>query len=313
MRVDEFQVEPNACRASTLTQTDGFARLNTNSIAGPTVGGFRILGPRPLKRTGNQRRALHGPLQRSWDSTRDTRLHTASFLSVLLIGSLAFAVLAGPANCTCGYPAAATTAKTEAGARLIARFAYSKGSMADLGARVRARASAPDAQRHDNMGLPKLSTVALASSDDTWRHVVPGDSPISTAAVPSAANASQPRRFSTAEHIGLMPAGMVALPDAAPHPIRLAAVPPADNEIVPLLPSVVVSARDVPEATSAETQAKPATAPPQPFKNKSHRKQQAKQSIAKPATPRAKARRAPRWSQQMYGTNWQSKAFSYLR
>lgn len=301
MRV-EFGVGIEASGAAALTRGDGFARCT----ADPAIGGFRILRPQPLTRSGRR------PARRRFSAGR---MPATGFLSVLFIGGLALAVLAGPASCPCGHPEAAKLAKTDAGARLTSRLSYSRESIADLGARVRARASAPKTGQRGGTALPDLTTVAALDSEAPLSGTVRryGTSPISTAAIPPVTEAPEARPFGVPQRLGLLPAEFESLSDTAPRLVKVAAATPADGGLMPMLPTVVIATPDELEVIDVETQAKPAA------KTKHHRqhsystRRQDMRSTSDRLARRAAARRAPRWAQQMFANPWQSKAFSYLR
>lgn len=313
MRVVESRVEIDASGASALTLRDSFANLNTGYGADPAIGGFRILRSQPLARPARSRLA-----RRKFSAAR---LPATGFLSVLLVGGFALAVLAGPANCPCGYPEEAGLAKTDAGARLISRLAYSRESMADLSERVRARASTPDATPAGRTSLPKLLTVAALETDVALSGTVRPDnvSPISTAAIP-AVETPKARPFAAPQRLGLLPAEFENLTDTTPGLIKVAAATPADGELRPMLPTVELDAIVVEPARTPKREANHVEKPHRHDANtqRTSTKTTTKRRANKPAASsrlsrRAAARRAPRWSQQLHANPWQTKAFSYLR
>jgi hypothetical protein len=309
MRVIERRVEIDASGASALTLRDSFSNLNTGYRADPAIGGFRILRSQPLARPARSRLA-----RRKFSAAR---LPATGFLSVLLVGGFALAVLAGPANCPCGYPEAAGLAKTDAGARLISRLAYSRESMVDLSERVRARASTPDAAPPGRTSLPKLLTVAALDTDVSLSGTVRPDSvsPISTAAIP-AVETPKARPFAAPQRLGLLPAEFENLTDTTPGSIKVAAATPADGELRSMLPTVELDAIVVEPARKPKREAKRVrydTNTQRASTKTTTKRRAAKAAASSRLSRRAAARRAPRWSQQLYANPWQTKAFSYLR
>ena len=85
---------------SFLRVLDQFAALHTYAGSTPTAGGYRVLGgtqrtPHKASKPSRTRRVAVRP------ATAGARMRLTGSLSVLFIGGLGLAVLAGPANCPC--------------------------------------------------------------------------------------------------------------------------------------------------------------------------------------------------------------------
>ena len=91
------------------------------------------------------------------------RLRITGFLSVLFVGGLGLAVLAGPANCPCLAEFAAATEHTSTPQRAgVSRFAYMQPA---------AVIAAGELAAHFAGELPMLSTAALLEPRRSDRHV----------------------------------------------------------------------------------------------------------------------------------------------
>ncbi len=287
MRVVELWARTKASPAGVLTRLDDFAALHGAPTADPAIGGFRIVRPRPAQRSRFGARGFR------WIG--ETRLHTSGSLSVLLIGGLALAVLAGPASCPCdpAHGAAASVAAAS-DAQLLSRFAYTRASAIDL-----------PSETQGDRALPQLAAL----------EVPVGTSPISTSAITPARET-----FARPDHPGVLPTKIEALTDQAPKLIQLAAADPTDEMLVPTLPMVEVATPETPEAIPGERQTEPAVTEIEQraehvVSRRHHHALHARRANAKgpSASDIAKYKRVPRWAQQMFDTPWQSKAFSYIR
>jgi hypothetical protein len=283
---------------SVLKLSADFARLDADAHADPAIGGFRILQPRPV--------------QRQWAWRPASRLPASGFLATVLIGGFGLAVLAGPATCPCGtLPSAQQTAATAP----LARLAYANGTVSDLGDRLRAHPITPA-----KVQLPKLVTVALhrpTAAPTEPEAPTLFASPISTAAIPIEAPATETRLSGPPERTGLLPGKIVSLSDTAPKPVQLAAVAPADSVTVQQLSVTDMTMQKTPELPHMKPKVPPvakASHKPQVVTHAKPRKDyRAAPETTQRLTRRERARRSPRWSQQLYANPWQTKAFSYLR
>ena len=238
------------------------------------------------------------------------RMRATGTLSVLFVGGLGLAVLAGPASCPCDRKVAAS-AEVPNSPPSLSRFTYAIASAAVEHGLPRASVELAAAPIADE-GLPTLSNVAMIDPEEA-----PGTSPITTSAI----DALAARAASPPSHIGLLPATPETLSDDAPRLIQLANAAPGEAaELAPVLPPVVV---DTPlteiEMVDPDSQAaEPATERKRPRKHASPRKHNSRDSRARaPAAStkpdRAKLAKVPRWARQMFDTPWQTKAFSYIQ
>jgi hypothetical protein len=264
---------------------DDFAELRANRAALPAIGGYRILRPRPVRRPPTRSQTLQ--------RLAGARLRATGFLSVLFIGGLGLAVLAGPANCPC-HSRLAAAPETLRDARLVSRFAYTK-----------AAAFGTDAE------LPVLSMAAIVEPDDD----LAGTSPISTSAIAPPSKERARDGAAARARVAGFPSEIETLSDAAPKLVRLAAASPAESDLTPTLPVVEITAPAEPEIVAVDVKPDQNAGPKHASRQRNRaaaRARRAKLNAAK-ATPSMKVARAPRWAQQMYATPWQSSAFSYIR
>ena len=80
---------------------DQFAALSSYSSDATAVGGYRVLSSQRASQHQTYRTSLPAP---SVAARAGARVRWTGSLSVLFIGGLGLAVLAGPANCPCTEP-----------------------------------------------------------------------------------------------------------------------------------------------------------------------------------------------------------------
>lgn len=273
---------------------DQFASLSDYSSDATTVGGYRVLpSQRPaLRKTHRSASTATAPARSG------ARVRWTGSLSVLFIGGLGLAVLAGPASCPCS--SAFTVAE--------------QSSLVRLGYVQNAHIMAQREILQSDAELPVLSTAALIEPEES----AIGVSPITTSALePSRETAAIASEVLPATRAPRLPANIEQLADAGPENIKLAAASDVTTDVPPTLPTIEVAA---PPGDSVE----PAPSP----KRKSGDKVRSAKKRALRAyrtsndvTLRAKAKtqvgdptkQAPRWAQQMFITPWQSRAFSYTQ
>ncbi len=94
MRAVKSDIETGNPEENFLRVLDQFASLRTYSSAAPAVGGYRVLTPKRM----THRAIAQAP---TVAARARTRIRWTGSLSVLFVGGLGLAVLAGPANCPC--------------------------------------------------------------------------------------------------------------------------------------------------------------------------------------------------------------------
>jgi hypothetical protein len=292
MRLVDYVDLPQA--SGILTGLDGFAELAGGLDADLAIGGFRIMRPRASQRARIKARLLR--------RTADMHLRANSSLSILFMGGLALAGLAGPASCPCDPLHAAPPLSAGGDGRALSLFAYTRAS--DIGL-----ARAPAAQRWEG---PLIELATLLNPEPSAQAQLP--SPIETGAIPTASTSRAPLRGLA--RLGALPSKIDNLAAITPEPIRLAAVAPAADVPVPLLPVINVSTPDqlatASEADEAHTTHQRTVSKRRRSRSRARRARRARSSD--PAVIAAqKHARAPRWAQQMFDNPWQSKAFSYIR
>ncbi len=130
---------------------DQFAALRSYTTAPAAIGGYRVLRPRQAARATKLSPAL-AALARA-------RLRITGFLSVIFVGGLGLAVLAGPASCPClGEFAVADTHSSAPHRADASRFAYMQPA---------AVIAAGELAAHFAGERPMLSTAALLDPDET--------------------------------------------------------------------------------------------------------------------------------------------------
>lgn len=284
MRIDAYMSVSDASGA--LSALDGFAELAGGFDGEPAIGGFRILRPRPSQRARIKARALR--------RMASAHLRASGSLSVLFLGGLALAVLAGPVSCPCDSLHAASPLLAGGDARAMSRLAYTRAS------EIRPTASRKIAP------LTKLATLV-----DPYEATLAAASPITTASITPVSTRRQP--LAGLAHLGALPSKIDTIAAAQPEPIRLAAATPATDVPVPLVPVIEVPTPEAPEAAppAAETHVTHART----VSRRRHHAQRARMARSSdPAVIAAqKQARAPRWAKQMFDNPWQSSAFSYIR
>jgi len=275
---------------SFLGVLDQFAAVRSYSSA-PAVGGFRLLSS-STTRPRKAKRAL-APSPAAIAALARARMRLTGFLSVLFVGGLGLAVLAGPATCSCttGTLTAATTSLTRLGYIENAHFI------------------APREQLAPETGMPTLSLAQAIDADDATS----GVSPITTSALLPAREIASTRGDDVATLSGgpALPARMEALSDAGPT-VKLAALSESDlPEIGSNAPKTSIAAHEADDdASEAE----------RPHKHRKRTIRAYRTPVAARTATRSKSsgdamtvKRAPKWAQQMYVTPWQMQAFSYTR
>lgn len=275
---------------SFLGVLDQFAAVRSYSSA-PAVGGFRLLSPKTTI-APRAKRAL-APTPAAIAALARARMRLTGFLSVLFVGGLGLAVLAGPATCSCtiGAMTAQATSLSRLGYIENAHFIATREQLAPETA---------------------ITTVALAKAVDA-DETAKGVSPITTSALlPAAAMSSARSDDLTPSSSGLaLPSRIESLADAGPT-VKLAALSESVlPEIAANAPKTSIAAHEAnDDASDAEPQHK-------------HRKRVIRAyrtPVAARSASRSKSsgdgmmvKRAPKWAQQMYVTPWQMQAFSYTR
>jgi hypothetical protein len=268
---------------------DQFASLSSFSSEATTVGGYRLLPTRRLvqRSTATEKTIRSG-----------ARIRWTGSLSVLFIGGLGLAVLAGPANCPC------STAFAVAEQSSLARLGYVQN----------ARMMTERETVQPDVELPELSTAALIEPEES----AAGVSPITTSALePSREAAAIASEVLPATSAPRLPAMIEQVADAGPESVKLAAASDVTTDVPPTLPVIEV-------ATPPEDSVEAAPAVKRTSVDKSRKaKKRALRAYrtGNEVTLRAKAKnpvgdptkQAPKWAQQMFVNPWQSRAFSYTQ
>lgn len=293
-----------AIKAETATESfaqvlDQFAALRSFTSAPASIGGYRVLRPRQEANASKLAPAL-AALARA-------RLRITGFLSVIFVGGLGLAVLAGPANCPCLGEFAVATERTQAPQHAdVSRFAYMQPASAIAAGELAAQFAGD---------LPMLSTASLIDSDETI-----GVSPISTSAIgPLRDDApAQASDDLAPARVGRLPLKIEQLADVAPTTIRLAST---ESDAVPTLAAITVDAPAIPEIVAVEAERKHVgkahasrgrvAAKAKVRRNGTYAKEQATRAKGKQQSASNASGQVPRWAQQMFETPWQTKAFSY--
>lgn len=280
---------------------DQFAALRSFTSTPASIGGYRVLRPRQEAGTPKLAPAL-AALARA-------RLRITGFLSVIFVGGLGLAVLAGPANCPCLGEFAATEHTQAPRHADVSRFAYMQPASA---------IAAGELAAHFAGDLPMLSTASLLDPDETI-----GVSPISTSAT-GPLHDDAPAQASddlAPARVGRLPLKIEQLADVAPTTIRLANAN-IESDAVPTLAAVTVDTPAIPEIVAVEAEREHigkahtsrgrVAAKPKMRRNGTYAsKEQATRAKAKQQSASNVPGQAPRWAQQMFETPWQTKAFSY--
>ncbi len=286
---------------SFLTVLDQFAALQTYASATPAVGGYRVLG---VARSATKFSQPKFSQPATLAALAGARMRLTGFLSVLFIGGLGLAVLAGPANCPCTSPSAA------AGHASLERLGY----VEQVGMLTLREARAVEPQP---LEPTMLSTVSFLDPDASR----PGVSPITTSALEPAREVGAPDNTTPpVRDAGRLAQKFVGVAETAPPAtIRLAAAPSVETDVPPTLPVVETTTPSMTEVVAREAEEEI-----RPKARVSTRKRTATRAYRAPSerTGHGKskkfndaslAQRAPAWAQQMFANPWQSQAFSYTR
>jgi hypothetical protein len=271
---------------------------------------------RPALNKLNKLRALPG--------VADARMRATGFLSVIFVGGLGLAVLAGPSSCACAIPSSLQAQQTAAATESpdVSRFAYMQvaahtDDAADTETPSRPSeqpAVQPASRAADELAsrfagsAPRAKTAAALPPDETI-----GVSSISTSAIRT--RDTLERRDDVApQKPDRLPAKIEPIADEAPAKIRVAAAAPIDSDVVDTLPAVDVAPPQVPTEVAAEAERKYTPSARTRVANKSKPRRPTKilgyKSGVLPASIKT-GKTAPRWAQKMFDNPWQTKAFSY--
>jgi hypothetical protein len=291
-------------------RTDDFVRVLDQFAAlraytGPTsvMGGYRVLKPR---RDLRQRAAWS---LADFVKSTSSRLRFSGSLSVIFIGGLGLAVLAGPANCPCNLTESDT-------APSLSRLGYVQ--TASL------RPAPPLASRDEAINDAPIASQAELLAPDSIATGAPATAATETGSlrdVPALAAddiASMPR--------GPLPANITPLTDAGPREVKVASASPSEMDLLPVLPMIEVAG---PTIATTEIEPVARTAAPDDDdevrsgtvvkrydapRRQAARKRAVKRLYRKtdPTNP-PESKRYPKWAKQMFDSNWQSQAFSYTR
>jgi hypothetical protein len=293
MRALTVESEDGAPAESFLRVLDQFAALHSYASATPTTGGYRLLGgaqrvTRKAAKRNLARRVAVRP------ATAGARMRLTGSLSVLFIGGLGLAVLAGPASCPCSSTLARQASIERLGYVQNATFMNASESPAIAPQRVAfsdAEFLGPDASA---TGISPITTSAL---EPTRAHAAPTDAGATKA-------------------VGPLPSNIERVSEATPETVKLAAATIVESDVIPELPVAEVADPPMPSVTAVEAEhevAPKASARPT-------RKRGAMRAYRTPIKQASRSpngamteQRAPKWAQQMFTTPWQSQAFSYTR
>ena len=275
---------------------DQFAALHTYTSATPTTGGYRVLGG---ARQTSRKRSKPSLARRIGvrPATAGARMRLTGSLSVLFIGGLGLAVLAGPASCPCS--------STFAGQASLKRLDYVQ-SAAFMNA-SEAPAIAPERVAFSETGFLGPDTSAT------------GISPITTSALePTHAAPAPAAEAGATKPLGPLPSGIEHVSEATPETVKLAAATVVETDAIRELPVAEVEAPPMPSVTAveAEREVAPKTSVRTLRKRattRAYRTPMNQASRPKNSNDAMTAKRAPKWAQQMFTTPWQSQAFSYTR
>lgn len=270
---------------------DQFASLSDLSRDATTVGGYRVLSPRRTAACKTRRSALAA-------ARSGGRLRWTGSLSVLFIGSLGLAVLAGPANCPC------STAFTLAEQSSLARLGYVQT----------ARLMTERETLQPQSELRVLSTAALIAPEES----AVGESPITTSALePARETTTVARDEMPATTAGRLPARIEQVADAGPENIQVAAASDVTTDVPPTLPTIEVATPPTDDTAATEPEREPVAKARRAKKRTSLRAYRTSNDITLRAKSKTQVgdptKQAPRWAQQMFVNPWQSRAFSYTQ
>ena len=269
---------------------DQFASLSSYASEASTVGGYRLL---PSRRTAPRttHRSAAGAAVRS-----GARMRWTGSLSVLFIGGLGLAVLAGPANCPCSSAFAVAEQSS------LARLGYVQNAhmMAER------EMIQPDAE------LPALSTAALIEPEES----AVGVSPITTSALePSRDAAAIASEVLPATSADRLPAKIEPLADAGPENVKLAAASDVTSDVPPTLPTIEVATPPADDVAASEPEREPVAKTRRAKKRTALRAYRTSNDLAGGRGKKSgeASPKSPKWAQQMFVTPWQTRAFSYTQ
>lgn len=292
MRAMSSEFESTGPADSFLGVLDQFAALRSYSDE-PAVGGYRVLSAkRASKRFAAPR--LAPTAAKALAAAASARLRLTGSLSILFIGGLGLAVLAGPANCPCS----------------VEMDVAQRSSLTRLGYVDNARFVSEVTSQQE---LPTLATAALVEPGES----AAGVSPITTSALePAPEIAAVKRDGFGAVSAGTLPTRIEPLSDAGPT-VRVAAAGSAagvESDVAPVLPVITAT---TPPAKVAVTDDDDDEEVPRAKRRKNLRAYRTpvgkSERHAQRPSDEQLVKRAPKWAQQMYVTPWQMQAFSYTR
>ena len=270
---------------------DQFASLSSFASEASTVGGYRVL---PSRRTAPRKTHRSAAIATTATTRGGARVRWTGSLSVLFIGGLGLAVLAGPANCPCS-----------------SAFAVAEqSSLARLGYAQNARMMVEREMAQPDVEPPALSTAALIEPEEG----AVGVSPITTSALESSRESTAiASEVLPAPGAPRLPANIERLADAGPENVKLAVASDVMTDVPPTLPAIEVAPPTEDVAAGEHERELVAKA----------RRAKKRTAVRAYRTPNDLARRAkkagepaansPKWAQQMFVTPWQSRAFSYTQ
>ena len=296
MRALTVDSEKGGPAESFLRVLDQFAALHSYASATPTTGGYRVLASaQRTTRKASKHSLAHRVAVRP--ATAGARMRLTGSLSVLFIGGLGLAVLAGPASCPCS--------STFAQQASVERLGYVQNA---------AFMNASEA--------PAIATERVAFSDTEFLGPdtsATGISPITTSALePTHSGQVAAADTGATKTVGPLPSSIERVSEAKPETVKLAAATIVESDVVPEVPVAEVAAPPMPSVTAveAEHEVAPKTTA------RTLRKRAAVRAYRTPTKQASRsnnpsdamtAQRAPKWAQQMFTTPWQSQAFSYTR
>jgi hypothetical protein len=301
---------------SFLRVLDEFASLRSYAADVPAVGGYRLLSPR------RHVLALRAPSAASVAALARARMRLTGFLSVLFVGGLGLAVLAGPANCPCSNTF--TVADRAAFARL--GYVENAGMLTERESQRELPAAATATLLEPEAGATSLAPIAEANSADA----APIAEASSAAASPITTASLEPPRAAPLVSGDALPAADVdhsprlpeAVADQTPAPVKLAAAPSVESDVPPTLPVVEIATPPPMEITATDAaEESPPASKPQSVRKRVTRAARTKRTarayrsapiMKKKVDPTAPTP-PPKWAQQMFSNPWQSQAFSYTR
>ena len=270
---------------------DQFASLSSFASEASTVGGYRVL---PSRRTAPRKTHRSAAIATTATTRGGARVRWTGSLSVLFIGGLGLAVLAGPANCPCSSAFAVAEQSS------LARLGYVQNARM----MVEREMAQPDAE------LPALSTAALIEPEES----AIGVSPITTSALESSREAAAiASEVLPAPGAPRLPANIEQLADAGPENVKLAAASDVTTDVPPTLPTIEV-APPTDGVAAGEPEHEPVANTRRVKKRTAMRAYRTPNDLAHRAKKAGEpAAKSPKWAQQMFVTPWQSRAFAYTQ